>query len=119
MYDSVLYHIKLAEKKSKIIEKLKLKPKGYALATIHRAENTDNSIRLKSIFEAFEQISSDELPVIIPLHPRTQKIMSEYGLSLKYVQVIKPVTYLDMLLLEKYAKIILTDSGASKKRLFG
>lgn len=118
MYDSVLYNIKLAEKKSKILKKLKLKPKSYMLATIHRAENTDHSNRLRSIFEAFEQISSDEIPVIIPLHPRTQKIMSEYGLSLKYAQVIKPVTYLDMLLLEKYAKMILTDSGGVQKEAF-
>ncbi|RLB77729.1 MAG: UDP-N-acetylglucosamine 2-epimerase (non-hydrolyzing) [Deltaproteobacteria bacterium] len=121
MYDSVLYNVKLAENKSKIIKKLPLKPRGYALATIHRAENTDDSNRLRSIFEAFEQISSDELPVIIPLHPRTQKIINKYGLydlSLKYVQIIKPVSYLDMLLLEKYAKMILTDSGGVQKEAF-
>lgn len=118
MYDSVLYNVKLAEQKSKILEKLKLEPRSYALATVHRAENTNDSNRLRSIFKAFEQISSDGLPVIIPLHPRTRKIISEYGLSLKYVQTIEPVSYLDMLLLEKYSKMILTDSGGVQKEAF-
>ena len=118
MYDSVLHNVKLAEQKSKILEKLKLEPGSYALATVHRAENTDDSHQLRSIFEAFEQISSDGLPVIIPLHPRTRKIISEYGLSLKYVQTIEPVSYLDMLLLEKYSKMILTDSGGVQKEAF-
>ena len=118
MYDSVIYNIQLAEKRSQIIKKLKLEPKSYALATIHRAENTDSQDRLNSIFHAFERISSDELPFIIPLHPRTRKKIETFNLSFNSLQLIDPVSYLDMLLLEKQAKTILTDSGGVQKEAF-
>jgi UDP-N-acetylglucosamine 2-epimerase len=118
MYDSVLHNIKLAEQKSKILKKLNLEPKGYALTTVHRAENTDNNERLKSIFMALDQISSDGLTVIVPLHPRTRKLLKGIGLEPKYVRIIEPVSYLDLLLLEKQAKIILTDSGGLQKEAY-
>jgi UDP-GlcNAc3NAcA epimerase len=60
---------------------LKLKPKSYALATIHRAENTDDLKRLESIFSALEKIAQDGLSVIIPLHPRTRRRIAEFGLA--------------------------------------
>ena len=90
----------------------------YALATVHRAENTDNDRRLISIFKAFDQLSANGLPVVIPLHPRTRKIINESGLTAKNVQIIEPVSYLDMLLLEKQAKVILTDSGGVQKEAY-
>ena len=71
MYDSVLYNIKLAETRSRVLERLKLAAKSYALATVHRAENTDEPARLRSIFYALEQVAKDGMPVILPLHPRT------------------------------------------------
>lgn len=117
MYDSVLHNAGLAERRSGILERLKLEPKGYALATIHRAENTDDPARLRAIFQALERIAQ-ELPVIVPLHPRTRERLTELGLSLDHARIIEPVSYLDMLLLEKHAKVILTDSGGVQKEAF-
>ena len=118
MYDSVLYNVQLAERHSQILEQLQLEPKGYALATVHRAENADDPERLRSIFEALETIAADGLPVVVPLHPRTRKQLSTLNLPLNRVQLIEPVSYLEMLLLEKSATIILTDSGGVQKEAF-
>jgi UDP-GlcNAc3NAcA epimerase len=119
MYDSVLHNIKLAEKNSRILEELDLKPKSYALATVHRAENTDNPARLTSIFFAFYQIAKNKLPVIIPLHPRTrEKLNNSETYQHNNLVLIDPVSYLDMLLLEKQAKVILTDSGGVQKEAY-
>jgi len=116
MYDSVLHNIKLAEKNSRILEELDLKPKSYALATVHRAENTDNPARLKSIFNAFDQIAQNGLSVIVPLHPRTrEKLNNSETYQHNNLVLVDPVSYLDMLLLEKQAKVILTDSGGVQK----
>lgn len=120
MYDSLLYSIQLAEKRSYILEKLKLKPKSYALATVHRAENTDDNDRLISIFQAFERIGQNGLTIIVPLHPRTKKSIKDLNLKTQKskINVIDPVGYLDMLLLEKNASIILTDSGGIQKEAY-
>jgi UDP-GlcNAc3NAcA epimerase len=118
MYDSVLYNTRIAEKRSRILGKLKLKTKSYALATVHRAENTDNHERLKSILYALEKVSQDVLPILMPLHPRTRKKIESLELSLNSLKLIDPVAYLDMLLLEKEAKVILTDSGGVQKEAY-
>ena len=119
MYDSVLHNIKLAEKKSHILERLNLKPKSYALATVHRAENTDEPKKLKSILSALDKIAHNECHVIVPLHPRTRKQLSKsITYSLNNLVLIDPVSYLDMLLLEKQAKVILTDSGGVQKEAY-
>ncbi len=118
MYDSVLYNVQLAEKRSGILDELKLNPKAYCLVTVHRAENTDDAGRLKSIFQALEAIAGEGLHVVVPLHPRTRKQLETIGLSTNRLQLIKPTSYLDMLLLEKNAKIILTDSGGVQKEAF-
>jgi UDP-N-acetylglucosamine 2-epimerase len=118
MYDSVLYNVQLAEKRSKILKRLHLQPKGYALATVHRAENTDDPERLRSIFQALETIAEGGLSVVVPLHPRTRKQLELLKLSLKKLQLVEPVSYLEMLLLEKSATIILTDSGGVQKEAF-
>jgi len=79
MFDSVLYNLKLAEQRSTILDQLHLKldkPKGYALATVHRAENTDDSRRLRAIFDALSELAT-KVPVVAPLHPRTQKALSQ------------------------------------------
>ncbi|AMM53547.1 non-hydrolyzing UDP-N-acetylglucosamine 2-epimerase [Pyrococcus kukulkanii] len=120
MYDALLYNIKIARKKSKILRELGLKPKKYLLATVHRAENTDNRENLKNIIEAF--IESSEL-IIFPVHPRTKKCLTEYGLIKKLekadnVLLIPPVGYLDMLVLEENARKILTDSGGIQKEAY-
>jgi UDP-N-acetylglucosamine 2-epimerase (non-hydrolysing) len=117
MYDSVLHNIELAEKRSQILQELSVRPKRYALATVHRAENTDNPERLESIFKALQVISVDVLPVIVPWHPRTQKRLSSRH-SQDGLAIIDPVSYFDMLLLEKNARVILTDSGGVQKESF-
>jgi UDP-N-acetylglucosamine 2-epimerase len=117
MYDSVLQNIQQAENKSGILEKLNLNTKGYALATVHRAENTDAQERLISIFQAFEEIA-DGIQVVIPLHPRTRNKMEALGIPVRGPILIEPVSYLDMLLLEKHARIILTDSGGIQKEAY-
>jgi UDP-N-acetylglucosamine 2-epimerase len=142
MYDSVLYNLKLAEKRSDILKRLHLfsndlsvphnpysvtplpnKSKGYALATIHRASNTDDPERLRSIFQALNEIARSVMPVIIPLHPRTRNALSALprnplSSTPDSLILIDPVSYLDMLLLEKNAKLILTDSGGVQKEAF-
>jgi len=128
MYDSILYYSQLAEKKSTILEDLNLLPHTphsalrtphYYLVTLHRAENTDDPKRLKSIFTALREIGK-EIPVVLPLHPRTKKMMRVQRLikEAKGIQLIDPVSYLDMLKLEKHAKVILTDSGGVQKEAY-
>lgn len=118
MYDAAIQYLALAERKSHILERLGLEPKGYALATVHRAENTDNPERLRAIFEGLESVVLAGLPVILPLHPRTHKQAEALGFSPNGVRVLEPVSYLDMLLLEKNARVILTDSGGVQKEAF-
>ena len=118
MYDSVLQNIQQAENHSDILGKINLNTKDYALATVHRAENTDIPKHLVSIFKAFEKIAADGIQVIIPLHPRTQKIIKGLGISIRGPILIEPVSYLDMLVLEKNARIILTDSGGIQKEAY-
>ncbi len=116
MYDSVLYNASLAETRSKIMSELGLEPKSYYLATVHRAENTDDPARLAGICEAFGQV---DRPIVLPLHPRTKKTLGESLTSLgRRVRLIDPVAYLDMLTLEKNSRMILTDSGGVQKEAY-
>ena len=117
MFDALMHFSKISDAKSKILEALNLKPREYYLATIHRAENTDSYERLKNILEA---LSSLDKPVIFPVHPRTKKKVEEYNIEflIEKIQVIEPVGYLDMIQLEKNAKVILTDSGGVQKEAF-
>ena len=126
MYDSILYYSKKAEKESTILEDLGLwNPQSaipipqYYLVTLHRAENTDDPKRLRSILKALDELAR-KVPVILPLHPRTRKMMNSYHLSSKFKDVrrIEPVSYLNMLKLERNAKAILTDSGGVQKEAY-
>ncbi len=118
MYDSVLFNVKLAEKNSDIINKLQLENTDFALATVHRAENTDDPFKLESIVKALEYISKEHMPVIVPLHPRTREIIRTAHVHINSVRIIDPVSYLDMLNLEKQAQVILTDSGGVQKEAY-
>jgi len=117
MVDALKENINIAEKKSKILKKLDLKRKGYYLATVHRAENTDDFNRLKNIVDAFCKIEN----LVFPCHPRTKRSLKKFGfwdMLQSTVNVIKPVGYLDMLVLEKNAYKILTDSGGVQKEAY-
>jgi UDP-GlcNAc3NAcA epimerase len=120
MYDAALYYAKLAEERSSILSKLGLTAGRYALATLHRAENTDQLERLKKLVSALARVA-ETMPVIWPLHPRTRSVlarMPEAAASAKKIQIVDPVGYLDMNMLERHAKLIMTDSGGVQKEAF-
>jgi UDP-GlcNAc3NAcA epimerase len=116
MYDSVLFNSRLAEKSGDIMTRLELESKSYYLATIHRAENTDDKERFNNILTAFSEIDGI---IVLPMHPRTHKTLAESQRSIgSNLRVIDPVPYLDMLILEKNARCILTDSGGVQKEAY-
>ncbi|WP_213180356.1 non-hydrolyzing UDP-N-acetylglucosamine 2-epimerase [Citrobacter freundii] len=92
-------------------------PKQFILATLHRAENTDNPQRLAQIVSALNKINSSITPVILPLHPRTRKLVAEQDLRLD-VQIIDPVGYFEMVWLLKSCSLVVTDSGGVQKEAF-
>ncbi len=116
MQDAALFYEKKASEKSTIIKDLKLVSGSYVLATIHRAENTDLKEKLSALVEILNSIN-ETLPVIIPIHPRTQKMIKEFGLSPQFKQ-ISPVGYFDMIALIKNARFIMTDSGGLQKEAY-
>lgn len=117
MYDSVLFNLTIAKKSSKILQKHKLHKKKYFLATIHRAENTDDSVKFEGILRSFNTIAR-MAPIIIPLHPRSKKRLKTPGSFNKNLKIIPPVSYMDMLVLSDSARLILTDSGGLQKEAF-
>jgi UDP-GlcNAc3NAcA epimerase len=120
MFDASLFFGELASKKSSILDSIKMKAGDFILATIHRAENTDDLDRLKIILSALA-LTSRTLPVVWPVHPRTRKQIESHHLSAHLgagVRLIDPVGYLDMLMLERHAALIATDSGGVQKEAF-
>jgi len=117
MYDASLYYGAKADRESRIVQQLGLHPKQYILATIHRAENTDDRRLLESIFEGLD-LAAQEMAVVVPLHPRTRDAAKRNGLTFQHARVIEPVGYLDMVMLEKHARLIITDSGGVQKEAF-
>ena len=120
MYDTALYYASKSEQKSRVLEKLNLKPNSYALTTVHRSENTDDQARLKNIFEGLSRVAK-ELDVVLPLHPRTREALERENFFEQVAQklkLIEPLGYMDMIRLEKNAKLILTDSGGIQKEAF-
>lgn len=94
-------------------------PENYLLATIHRAENTDYPEKIKAIFAAFEEIG-EELPVVLPLHPRTRQVMDKLNISVdnQKVVLIEPVGYLEMVWLLTHSSMVMTDSGGLQKEAY-
>lgn len=118
MYDVALHHGSKISAGDGLLQFLGLKPRDYILATIHRAENTDNPERLSSIVDAFSIVSRD-IPLVWPMHPRTRNILDTTDRQLSpNLKIIDPVGYLDMVQLEKYASLIATDSGGVQKEAF-
>lgn len=119
MFDVSLFYRDRARERSRVLTTLGLEQKRFALATCHRAENTDDRHRLEAILAALQRISKD-LAVVLPMHPRTRKMIGEFALDalLGGVTVIEPQPYLDMIALEQAAALILTDSGGVQKEAF-
>ena len=120
MYDAVLFYGKIAESTSNILTRLKLSRGGYVLATIHRAENTERIERLEAILGGLATVARS-VPVVLPIHPRTKQVLAgrlHLREMSKALQLIDAVGYLDMLMLEKNARVIATDSGGVQKEAF-
>lgn len=119
MFDAALEFSKKAEERGFSHNRLEISKKGYVLATVHRAENTDNRQRLSNILLALQKVSRD-LPVVMPLHPRTRKMIHYFALEdrLQGLSVTEPLGFLDMLYYEKNASLIITDSGGVQKEAY-
>lgn len=121
MYDAVLRHgARAMARDDGAVQRLGLVDKGYVLATVHRAENTDDLARLGVIVDAFAEIGHT-LPVVWPLHPRTRAVLARKGLLGRLnggVRLVEPLGYLDMMQLERSAAVIATDSGGVQKEAF-
>ncbi len=127
MYDNSMYFSTISQQKSNILEDLKIAPNSYVLCTIHRDSNTDNSVNLTSIFSALIEISKQHhLSIVLPIHPRTRhKMKDQLKLDLyeeimnnDAIKIIPPAGFLDIIALEKNARIIITDSGGLQKEAF-
>lgn len=120
MYDAACYYGSKAKKESRVLEFLKLKPKSFCLVTVHRAENTDNNMRLCAILDGLSMVSR-HIPTVFPLHPRTRKALEKENLMKNYsslIRFIEPAKYLDMVMLEQNASVIVTDSGGVQKEAY-
>jgi UDP-N-acetylglucosamine 2-epimerase len=116
MYDAVLYNSQLARAESDVLHRLRLRPRNFLLATVHRAENTDDLRRLRDIMKALNGIDES---IVFPIHPRTRERLKHLDLLLqRHIELIEPVGYLDMLALEMSARKILTDSGGVQKEAY-
>ena len=111
MYDGALFYRDLAVRPACDIED------DFVLCTIHRAENTDDEVRLRNIFEALETIAKEK-QVILPLHPRTKKIIEDLKLNTDRLTLIDPVGYLEMVWLIDHCKLVMTDSGGLQKEAY-
>lgn len=121
MYDAVLFYRQLALRRSLIRTRLGLEPYEYGVVTVHRAENTDDTPRLRRLLDAVNALADAGLPLIFPVHPRTtQRIRSELADWSPHprLRLIDPLGYLDMLWLVDHATVVLTDSGGLQKEAF-
>ena len=117
MYDATLFAAEQAGRSSNIIEDLKVSRKNYAVATLHRPENTDSPERLQTAI-SYLQKQAERFPVVFPLHPRTRQYAERVGLGVKGLKVIDPVGYLDMARLLQGACAVFTDSGGLQKEAY-
>lgn len=127
MYDNSMYFSSISDQKSRILEEIEVFDKNYILVTIHRNANTDDEIRLNSIFNALIYIQNTTgFDIVLPLHPRTNKMMDQLlndeNKALlrdnKKIKIIPPAGFLDIISLEKNASLIVTDSGGLQKEAF-
>ena len=125
MYDNSKYFANIADKKSLIIDKEGLRGIDYVLCTVHRDNNTDQPERLNAIFKALLKISESKM-VVMPLHPRTSKLLKtnlQEDLFDKItnnpnIKILPPASFFDMIVLERHAQMIITDSGGVQKEAY-
>ena len=120
MFDVARHYGERVDSEGRLLAQLGLKPQKYVLATVHRAENTEDPKRLKAVVDGLE-LAAAELPVVWPMHPRTRAALEKsgrLGRMLEGIHVIEPASYLDMVQLEKFASVIATDSGGVQKEAF-
>jgi len=127
MYDNSLFFAQIAENENDILHRLNIEKEKYVLVTIHRDLNTDNETRMKAILSTLIELAkANSFQFIIPLHPRTKKQLatSEYSSLAQIIseepkiKIIEPVSFLEMTLLEKYAAVVITDSGGVQKEAY-
>jgi UDP-GlcNAc3NAcA epimerase len=116
MYDTVLYNLERAKVRSRILDQLGITPGAYSLATLHRAENTDDPRVLRGIFRALDEVAASR-PLILPLHPRMKNRVPPLR-HRSGIKIISPLPYHDMLMLSSAARVILTDSGGLQKEAY-
>lgn len=119
MYDVALRFCPIANHKSRIIEQLDINRQDYLVATIHRAENTENPLRFAAIIEALTEVAKT-IPIVLPVHPRTKKKLEGRmpRRNISRIRFVPPVGYLDMMQLVQNAKLVITDSGGLQKEAF-
>lgn len=117
MFDAVLRFGALAERRSTVLEEAGVQDGGFVLATVHRAENTDDPRRLRAVIGGLRSLATD-VPVVLPMHPRTARAAEQAEMNLDGLIILPPVGYLDMLALERAAQMVVTDSGGVQKEAF-
>ncbi len=119
MYDAALFMREQAESQSAALDTLQLTAGNFVLTTCHRAENTDDPQRLRAILDGLGELAR-EMPVVLPLHPRTRQVIARQGLEslLQGLKIVEPLPYLDMVKLEAHAALIATDSGGVQKEAY-
>lgn len=110
--DAVHQNLEIAKERANSLNTLKLAPREYFLVTLHRQENVDDSARFSSILEGLDKVATEfHLPVVYPIHPRSRKMMTEFGLEPRNLELMEPLDFFGYLSLESNARLILTDSG--------
>ena len=119
-YDAVLFNKGLADRKSKVLERLDLTPKQYAVLTVHRSENTESG-KLTQLLAWLAEAAGEDMRIVFPIHPRTAGLLPrdpEKFNQFPGMRLIKPVGFLDMLQLVSNARMVLTDSGGVQKEAY-
>ena len=117
MFDTTLAAVQRAKQRSRIMETLDLTPRSYAVSTIHRAENTDDPVRFRRVLNWLETAAKD-VPIVMPVHPRTRKLLAKEGIAPRGVRLTDPLGYLDMTLLVHNSAAVFTDSGGLQKEAY-
>ncbi|MBR7066948.1 MAG: UDP-N-acetylglucosamine 2-epimerase (non-hydrolyzing) [Bacteroidales bacterium] len=127
MYDNSMHFATMAEERSQVLERLGVQRGKFILCTIHRDNNTDSPERLSAIVSALLRIAEDQQQtIVLPLHPRTKKLLPQNlnktlhdsFIASPYIKIVEPVPFFDIIMLERHASMVLTDSGGVQKEAF-